>query len=360
MGAGHLSGLSSAGGIKVSAQKAGLFLKHYMDKKAFVTGGTGFVGFYVVKTLVERGLKVRALIRPLSSASSVQRLKSLGVELATGDLLLPDSYGDALNGISYVFHCAGLHKIWMRDVKLLYKTNVDATRALLDAASKKGVEQFVYTSSIKTIGLSSYQKISDEEVVYNLWDIDTEYGKTKYLGEKILLEADVKIPIKILNPSTVIGPGDETLTPMMRIISDFLQKKIKASINTSTGFVDAKDVGLAHFLALERARPRQRYILNAVNWTMDELFSLLSRYTRIPVPRLKVPYCLAYPVACASLALSAVTKKAPAVIPRSLNIARKMPAYNGEKAAKELRLQYRDVRLSLKETVDWLQQNRKT
>ncbi|MFH0826278.1 MAG: NAD-dependent epimerase/dehydratase family protein [Candidatus Omnitrophota bacterium] len=324
-------------------------------KKAFVTGGTGFVGFYVVKALVARGLQVRALIRPSSSPSSVQRLKTLGIELAIGDLLEPDSYAPALDNISYVFHCAGLHKIGIRDTKLLYRTNVEATRRLLEASSRRGVEQFVYTSSIKTIGLSSSGVLSDEDMAYNLWDCDTEYGKTKYLAEKFLLEADVKIPIKMLNPSVVIGPGDESLTPMMRIISDFLQRKIKVSINTSTGFVDAQDVGLAHVLALEKAKPKQRYILNAVNWTMDELFALLSQYTHIPVPRFKIPYCLAYPVACASLAMSAVTKRAPAVIPRSLNIARKMPSYNGEKAARELGIQYRDVRLSLKETVEWLQ-----
>ncbi len=327
-------------------------------KKAFVTGGTGFVGFWVVKALVARGLQVRALIRPSSSPSSVQRLKSLGVELAIGDLLEPDSYVPALDGISYVFHCAGLHKIGIRDTKLLYRTNVEATRELLEASSRRGVEQFVYTSSIKTIGLSSSGELSDEGMAYNMWDRDTEYGKTKYLAEKALLETDVKLPIKILNPSTVIGPGDESLTPMMRIISDFLQRKIRVSINTSTGFVDAGDVGLAHFLALEKAKPKQRYILNAVNWTMDELFALLSQCTHIPAPRFKVPYCLAYPVACVSLAMSAVTRKPPAVIPRSLHIARKMPSYNGKKAAQEFGISYRDVRLSLKETVEWLQQRK--
>jgi len=302
------------------------------EKKAFVTGGTGFVG---------------------------QRLKSLRVELVTGDLLEPDSYAPGLDGISYVFHCAGLHKIGIRDSKLLYRTNVEATRKLLEASSKRGVEQFVYTSSIKTIGLLPGQGPSDETVMYNMWEQDTDYGKTKYLAEELLLNSDSRVLIKILNPSTVIGSEDESLTPMMRIISDFLQRKIKFSINTSTGFVDAGDVGLAHFLALERAKPKQRYILNAVNWTMDELFALLSQYTHIPAPRFKVPYCLAYPVACVSLVMSRVTKDEPAVIPRSLNIARKMPSYNGKKAVVELGIQYRDVRLSLKEAVEWLQHHQK-
>lgn len=326
-----------------------------VEKKAFVTGGTGFVGFYVVKSLIENGLKVCVLVRAASRASSVQRLKSLGVELVTGDLLEPDSYARALQSVSYVFHCAALHKIWTPDADLLYRTNVDATRTLLELAARHNVEQFVYTSSIKTIGLRPGEGPSDETIRYNLWEQDTDYGKTKHLAEELLMNSDSKVLIKILNPSTVIGSGDESLTPMMRIISDFLQRKIKVSINTSTGFVDAGDVGFAHFLALGKAKPKQRYILNAVNWTMDELFALLSQYTQIPAPRFKVPYCLAYPAACVSFVMSAVTKKPPALIPRSLNIARKMPSYNGEKAARELGFQYRDVRLSLKETVEWLQ-----
>jgi dihydroflavonol-4-reductase len=328
-----------------------------MEKKAFVTGGTGFVGFYVVKSLIENGLKVCVLVRAASRASSVQRLKSLDAQLVTGDLLEPDSYTDALKGVSYVFHCAALHKIWTRDVNLLYRTNVDATRMLLQAAVRQNVEQFVYTSSIKTIGLLPDEGPSDESVKYNLWELDTDYGKTKYLAEELLLGSDTRMLIKILNPSVAIGPGDESLTPMMRIIGDFLQKKIKVSINTSMGFVDVRDVGVAHFLALERARPRQRYILNAVNWTMDEFFSHLSRYTHIPAPRIKIPYCLAYPLACVSTGISALTKKPPVVIPRSLNIARKQPSYNGEKAVRELGIKYRDVRESLKDAVEWLQQN---
>ncbi|KPK97819.1 MAG: hypothetical protein AMJ95_07065 [Omnitrophica WOR_2 bacterium SM23_72] len=326
-----------------------------MEKKAFVTGGTGFVGFYVVKSLIKGGVKVCSLIRDSSRESSVQRLHSLGAQLVTGDLLEPDSYAHVLKDVSYVFHCAALHKIWTRDVNLLYRTNVNATRMLLELAARQNVEQFVYTSSIKTIGLLPGKGPSDETVRYNLWEQDTDYGKTKHLAEEFLLNSDSQVLIKILNPSTVIGPGDESLTPMMRIISDFLQGKVKVSINTSTGFVDAEDVGWAHFLALEKAKPKQRYILNAVNWTMDELFALLSQYTQIPAPRFKVPYCLAYPVAYVSLAMSAVTKDEPVVIPHSLNIARKMPSYNGKKAARELGIQYRDVRLSLKETVEWLQ-----
>jgi dihydroflavonol-4-reductase len=327
------------------------------SKKAFITGGTGFVGFFVAKSLIENGLNVIALIRKSSSESSVHRLKAIGAEVITGNILEPETYCGVLGTVRYVFHCAAIHKIWTDKPKQLYRANVDATKLLLDAAIEQGVEQFIYTSSIKTIGLVPGGGVSNEATAYNLWDVDGDYGKSKYLAEKILLECKEKISIKILNPAAAIGPGDYTLTPTMELINSFRLGKTKVSFDTCMGLIDVRDVGFAHYLAINKARPKQRYILCAKNVSLDELFSHLSKLTDIHAPDIKIPYWLAYPIACLGLSISRVTKTAPLIHPKSLKIARLNPRYDGRKAQEELGLNYRGIEDTLKDTVEWLRNN---
>jgi len=326
-------------------------------KKAFVTGGTGFIGSFVVKSLIENGIKVKTLVRKSSKEAAISRLKSLGAELVCGDILEADSYEDALDDVSYVFHCAAVHKIWTDNITLLYKVNVDGTRTLLELAARKNAEQFIYTSSAKTIGLTPAGKISNEEKKYNLWDIDNDYGKSKFLAEEMLFNSKKNIIIKILNPAAVIGPGDEKFSPTVDLIYRFLRKKIKVSLDTCMGLVDVRDVGYAHFLALAKAKPRQRYILCAANLTLDDLFLRLSALSNIPVPGFKMPYCLAYAIAYINSAISNITRRPPALTPKSLNIAFMKPAFDGNKAKEDLGLNYYPIEITLKDTVEWLENN---
>ncbi|MDI6717453.1 MAG: NAD-dependent epimerase/dehydratase family protein [Patescibacteria group bacterium] len=327
-----------------------------VQKIAFVTGGTGFVGFYIIKNLLENNISVKALIRKNSDKHSVEKLRSLGVKLIGGNILNPNSYSSALDGINYVFHSAAIHKIWIDDINLLYKTNVEATENLLNLAVQKGIEQFIYTSSIKTIGLLPENEVANEKIPYNFRNIDNDYGQSKYLSEKLLLESNENISIKILNPAAVIGPniGNKSIPPTMELIYRFLKGKNKASLDTRIGLVDVRDVGRAHFLALTKAKEKEKYILCAANLTMNDLFKRIAKAANLKLKWFEIPYWFAYLIAYLNLAVSYITKIPPIVAPKSLHIARLKPGYDGTKSQKELGLDYINIDKTIKDTVDWL------
>ena len=118
--------------------------------RAFVTGGTGFIGSSVVRTLLERDVHVRALARPDSVRAN---LDGLDVEIVEGDLRDADSLRRGMAGCELVFHVGALYSFWVRPRSLIYEVNVDGTRALFEAAKACGVERVVYTSSVAALGL---------------------------------------------------------------------------------------------------------------------------------------------------------------------------------------------------------------
>src|SRR5579862_7805620 len=110
---------------------------------AFVTGATGFVGSHVARVLAEQGADLRLLVRASSDLRNIQALRA---ERVVGDLRDPVSLERAMDGCDVVFHVAADYRLWVRDPQEMYRSNVDGTRAILDAARKIGIQRVVYTS----------------------------------------------------------------------------------------------------------------------------------------------------------------------------------------------------------------------
>src|ERR1700687_4453237 len=117
---------------------------------AFVTGATGFLGSHVARVLVEQGADLRLLVR---STSNLTNLEGLNAETATGDLRDPASLEKAMAGCEVVFHVAADYRLWLRDPAEMYRSNVEGTRAILEAARKNGVRRVGYTSKGRTVGV---------------------------------------------------------------------------------------------------------------------------------------------------------------------------------------------------------------
>ena len=118
---------------------------------AFVTGATGFLGSHVARVLADQGAELRLLVRP---TSNLNNLEGLEAETATGDLRDAASLEKAMAGCDTVFHVAADYRLWVRDPDEMYRSNVDGTRAILEAARKNGVQRVVYTSSVATMGFT--------------------------------------------------------------------------------------------------------------------------------------------------------------------------------------------------------------
>src|SRR2546430_869655 len=119
---------------------------------AFVTGASGFLGSHVARVLSRQGADLRLLVRP---TSDLRNLEGLDAETATGDLRDAASLEKAMAGCDTVFHVAADYRLWVRDPNEMYRSNVDGTRAILEAARKSGVRSVVHTSSVATVGFAA-------------------------------------------------------------------------------------------------------------------------------------------------------------------------------------------------------------
>ena len=154
--------------------------------KAFVTGATGFLGSHVARVLADQGAELRLLVR---ATSNLRNLEGLKAETASGDLRDAASLEKAMSGCDTVFHVAADYRLWVRDPGEMYRSNVEGTRALLEAARKNGVRRVVYTSSVATMGFTQNGHPADEDSPVALADMIGHYKRSKFMAEQIALEA---------------------------------------------------------------------------------------------------------------------------------------------------------------------------
>ena len=318
-------------------------------KPVLVTGASGFVGWHVARLLEDRGYRVRALVR----ASG--RIAELDCERVTGDLRDAASLERAVAGCSLVFHVAADYRLWSKNPDDLYRSNVDGTRNLLEAARKAGVERVVYTSTVGCIGMPP-ESLGNEETPVTLADMVGHYKRSKFLAEQAALEvARTGFPVVIVNPTAPIGDHDVKPTPTGKIVLDFLNGQMPAFIDTGLNVVDARDTALGHLLACEKGRPGERYILGSENLTLAQILGKLAAITGRRAPTIQLPYAVAYAAAACSTAWAEITGRPPRVPLEGVRMAHKKMWVTHEKARRELGFNPAPAETALARAVEWFQ-----
>jgi len=304
-----------------------------------------------VRELVAAGATVRVLARPRADRSALQGVR---VEIADGDLLNPGSVRRALDGVQTVYHVAADYRLWAPDPRGLYRTNVDGTRVVLEAAAEAGVDRIVHTSSVATLGHSPDGEPATEDTPVTLDNMVTHYERSKFMAEQVALDfARGGLPVVVVNPSAPLGPWDVRPTPTGQMIVDFMRGRVVATVDTGLNVVHVRDVARGHVLAAERGKPGQRYILGHQNLTLTQLFGTLATITGRRPPLLQVPYALAWLGAACCEGLSRVTRRPPAVPLDAVRMARRRMVFSAARAVRELGLPQTDVREALAEAVAW-------
>src|SRR5208283_5752694 len=186
------------------------------------------------------------------------------------------SLGRAVSGCGLVFHVAADYRLWAREPAELYRSNVDGTRNLLEAARQAGVERVVYTSTVGCIGIP-HNTLGDETMPVTLAAMTGDYKRSKFQAEQVALEfARAGLPVVIVNPTAPIGDHDFKPTPTGKIVLDFIRGRIPAFINTGLNLVDVEDTAQGHLLAAEQGRPGERYILGCENLTLQQILERLA------------------------------------------------------------------------------------
>ncbi len=318
---------------------------------ALVTGASGFLGWHVARTLLERGFQVRALCRPAS------QIRELDVERIAGDLRDPSSLDRAVTGCHLVFHVAADYRLWSKNPQELYDSNVAGTRNLFEAAERAAIDRIVYTSTVGCMGVPE-NRDGDEDAPVSIDDMVGHYKKSKWLAEQIALEkARAGLPVVIVNPTAPVGDHDWKPTPTGKIVLDFLRGKLPAYIDTGLNLVNVRDIAVGHLLAAERGRPGERYILGCENVTLKQILARLAAIANRPAPKLKLPYAVAYVAGVLSTGWANLTGKPPVAPLEAVRMAHKKMFVSHAKAARELGFAPGPVNAALEDAVEWFRAN---
>jgi dihydroflavonol-4-reductase len=321
-------------------------------KPALVTGVTGFVGWHVGRKLLDRGWRVRGLVRDPG------RIRELdGIERALGDLRDRDSLARAVEGCGVVFHVAADYRLWTREPEEMFRSNVDGTRNLLAAAKSAGVERVVYTSTVGCISVPS-GGLGDEQAEAVLETMAGPYKRSKFLAERVAVECAADgLDVVIVNPTAPVGDHDFKPTPTGRMVVDFVRGRMPAFLDTGLNVVDVRDVAAGHVQALERGRTGERYILGSENLTLERIFGMLAEIEGKPAPRIRVPYALAYAAGVASTGWAAITGREPLAPLDGVRMARKKMWVRHDKASSELGYAPGPASVALRRAVEWFRSN---
>jgi dihydroflavonol-4-reductase len=326
--------------------------------KALVTGGTGFIGSHVVRHLLRQGVAVRCLTR---ASSNRKNLEGLSVEFAVGDLQDPSSLSAAVRGCDFLFHVAADYRLWVRDTAEMDRTNIEGSRHLFEAASKAGVKKIIYTSSVSAIGrpvTPSGLGVGTEALDPTPDQLVGPYKKSKFMADQLARDfAGRGTPVVIVNPSTPVGTNDIKPTPTGKMIVDFLNRKMPGYVETGLNFIDVEDVAAGHWLAAEKGKIGERYILGNRNMTLKEFLDALAKVSGLPAPRSKIPYAVAWMAGAVSTGLSYITKKEPAIPLNGVRMAHEPMYYDASKAVRELGLPQTPVEKALEKSVRWFREN---
>lgn len=324
-------------------------------RRAFVTGGTGFIGAHVVRALLADGWEVRALVRPGSDRSNLDGPDALPVETVEGDIAEGEPLTGQMEGCDAVFHLAACYSLWARDRRRIYRVNVEGTRRLLAAAQSARIRRFIHTSSVAAIGVAPDGALANEETATTLADLVSDYKKSKFLAEEAAREAArAGLDVVIVNPSTPIGSYDIKPTPTGEIILRFLRGRMPFYVHTGLNLIDVRDVARGCLLACERGRRGERYILGHRNMTLREMLEMLAAITGLRAPRRAIPHAL--PLAAAYLdemILARLFGKRPELSFSAVQMSRKAMYYDATKARRDLGLEPGPVERALEEAVEW-------
>ena len=323
--------------------------------RALVTGATGFVGAAVARALLKEGWEVRALAR---KGSDRRNLRPIAVEVVEGDLADSPSLTAALAGCEALFHVAADYRLGAFDPQQLYKTNVEGTRNILNAARDAGVRRVVYTSSVATIGIPTDGSPGTEETPSTLADMIGHYKRSKFLAEEVARDVARAggIAVVIVNPSTPVGPGDVKPTPTGQMVLDAAAGRMPAYVDTGLNIVHVDDVAAGHLLAFHRGRPGERYILGGQDMTLREILVEIAGLVGRKPPSIRLPSSVVMPIAYVAESFARVTGRATRVTVEGVRMSRKRMFFSSAKAARELGYQWRAPTQAFSDAIAWFRE----
>ena len=324
-------------------------------KKILITGGTGFLGTHLVRQFLDTGAKNLRVM-----ASSVPEwMTDAGVEAFAGSVTKKEDVAEATKNCEAIYHLAGKVSFAYDGAAQMNRIHVEGTRLLCEAAKENKVKNFILASSSGTSAITEDGEITDETYPQPV-EILTKwaYYASKYYQEKTALRVfqDKGERLVILNPSLLLGAGDERLSST-KVVLDFMAKKLPITPTGGLSFVDARDAAGAFLNALDKGKHGERYLLGAVNWTVAEFFGRLERLSGVSAPLLKVPKAVAIAGSNFISSLYKTFDKSAPFEASEVEMGEYFWYFDSAKAVEELDFTVRDPMETLQDTIKYLREN---
>ena len=325
--------------------------------KTLITGAAGFVGAAVLRELLKKGHKVKALVR---QSSVLDNLKNLDVEIVQGDLKDRSSLKKSLKDCKYLFHVAADYRLWVPKPEEIYQNNVTGTENLMEEALNSEIEKVIYTSSVAVLGKPINGDIANEKTPVNKDQMIGHYKKSKFIAEEKVKELykTRRLPVVIVNPAAPVGPRDIKPTPTGKMILDAAMKKIPAYLDTGLNIVHVEDVAKGHLQAFNKGKFGERYILGGENMTFKEILEMIANLCGHSPPKIQLPKKPLYPIGYLfEIFARLFNLKNPMLTVDMIRMAEKKMFFSSEKAKKELNYKYKSAKIALKDAIQWFIDN---
>ena len=255
-----------------------------------VTGGTGFIGAYIIQELITKGYSVKALHRRNNFPFYISKETLSKVEWIQGDILDVVTLENAMDNVDAIIHSAAIVSFDKKLREQMYRINVEGTANVVNLALEKNIKRLIHISSVAAIGRTAKGQTVDEEKKWVTSSLNTHYAISKQKSEMEVWRAMAEgLSAVIVNPSTVLGFGNWNSS------STAIFKNIYHGFSWysegENGFVDVKDVAEVAVALIDAEITGQRFILNGDNWPFRKLFNSIADQFKKPQPhRLATPF----------------------------------------------------------------------
>jgi len=319
-----------------------------------VTGAAGHIGNVLVRELLAGGSNLRVLVL---AGEDLASLKGLDVEVVKGDVCDTNALEEDFRGIDTVYHLAGIISIMPGYKNVLTRTNVLGTRNVIEACLKTGVRRLVYISSIHAIKEPPHGTTITEICPFDPLSVLGDYAKSKAQAScEVLKGIERGLEAVIVCPTGVIGPFDFRVSEMGRLILDFINRRLKASVKGAYDFVDVRDVAHGIVLAGQIGRNGETYILSGERITISCMMLILESITGIKAPSIEFPAWLARSIGVLATPYYRISKHKPLFTAYSIDVLKSNSQVSSAKAKTELGFTARSARESIVDTVNWFKE----
>jgi dihydroflavonol-4-reductase len=323
--------------------------------RAFITGGTGFIGSRLIREMAGRGYELRCLARKSSPAQVVD---DIGAEKIIGDVTDRKSLIEGMQGVDLVVNLANVYSFWEPDKSVFQKVNVEGTRLVMECALELGIGKVVHISTCGIWGKPSRLPFTEDTLPGP--ERFSQYFQTKYEGDVITWELfkTSGLPVVMVYPVSVLGPGDPKASGqyIRRLVTGGMPARVFE--DSTFTFVDVGDVAEIIIRAAEKPdNVGEKYIAGNHRYTFGELNRMVSEISGVPLPRLAMPDFMVMANARLLTMLAGLTKRPP-LWDMSVGLMQVMQAgaaADGTKAERELGVSYRPIRETIAETVASIQ-----